>query len=139
MAEKKRPPKIWIYAPRLAPGKKVPIQIKDEVTRRAQALVKEWKPLSIEKSPKGNRFNYIADLYTKWRGKYFYFCATYASPAPRALSPSFGAYFTRLEYVGSNRFNLAYMRHTNKWWETQRFLTAAECFETIRGNSLYHP
>jgi hypothetical protein len=91
MAEKKRPPKIWIYAPRLAPGKKVPIQIKDEVTRRAQALVKEWKPLSIEKSPKGNRFN------------------------------------------------LAYMRHTNKWWETQRFLTAAECFETIRGNSLYHP
>jgi len=117
----------------------VPVEVKGEVTKRAQALVEEWKPLSIEKPPKGYRFNYIADLYTKWRGKYFYFCATYACPGPRARSPSFEAYFTRMQYIGNHLFNLAYMRHTGKWWQTQRFLTVAECFETIRDNSLYHP
>ena len=139
MAKNKRPAKIWIYSPRLAPGTKVSVQVKGEVTRRAQALVEEWEPLFIEKPPKGYRFNYIVDLYTKWRGKYFYFCATYACPDPRALSPSFEAYFTRLGYVGKNCFNLAYMRHTGKWWETMRGLTLDESFETIRGNSLYHP
>jgi len=117
----------------------VPIDVRSEVTQRAQALVEEWKPSFIEKPPKGYRFNYIVDLYTKWRGKYFYFCTTYACPGPRALSPSFIAYFTRLEYVGNNRFNLAYMRHTDKWWETLRGLTLEDCLETIRGNSLYHP
>ena len=139
MAKNKRPAKIWVYSPRLAPGTKVPVQVQGEVNRRAQALVEEWKPLSIEKPPKGYRFNYIVNLYTKWRGKYFYFCATYTCPDPRALSPSFEAYFTRLEYVGNNCFNLAYMRHTDKWWETMRGLTLDESFETIRGNSLYQP
>jgi hypothetical protein len=88
---------------------------------------------------KGYQFNYIVNLYAKWRGKYFYFCSTYACPGPRALSPSFEAYFTRLEYVGNNCFNLAYMRHTDKWWETMCGLTLGESFDTIRGNSLYHP
>lgn len=139
MVKNRLPAKIWVYSPRLAPGMKVPVGVKSEVTKRAQALVEEWKPLSIEKPPKGYRFNYIADLYTKWRGRYFYFCATYACPGPRALSPFFEACFTRLEYVGNNRFNLAYMRHTDKWWETERGLTLADWLETIRGNSLYHP
>jgi hypothetical protein len=114
-------------------------ETKNEVTSRAHALIEEWNPLSIEKPPKGYRFNYIVNLYTKWRGAYFYFCATYACPDPRALSPSFEAHFTRLEYVGNNRFNLAYMRHTGKFWETLRGLTLAECFETIRENGIYHP
>jgi len=118
MVKNKRPAKIWVYAPGLAPGMKVPAQVKGEVTRQGQGLVEEWKPLSIEKPPKGYPFNYIVNLYTKWRGKYFYFCATYACPDPRALPPSFEGYFTRLEYVGNHRFNLAYMRHTGKFWET---------------------
>jgi hypothetical protein len=136
----KRPAKIWVYSPRLAPGTKVPIDVKSEVNQRAQDLVEAWKPTYIKKPPKkAYPFNYIGNLYTKWRGGYFYFCATYACPGPRALSPSFEAYFTRLQYVGNNRFNLAYMRHTDKWWETLRGLTLADCLETIRGNSLYHP
>lgn len=131
--------KEWVYAPRLAPGKKVPAQIIDEVTRRAQALVEEWRPLAIEKPPKGHQFNHRVDVYAKWRGKYFYFCSTYACPGPRALSPSFEAYFTRMEYVENNLFNLAYMRHTGKWWETIRGLTLDEVLGTIREDSLDHP
>ena len=138
MAKNRRPAKIWVYSPRPVPGTKVPIDVKSEVTQRAQGLVEEWKPSYIKKPPKGYQFNYIVDLYTKWRGNYFYFCATYACPGPRAISPSFESYFTRMQYIGNNRFNLAYMRHTGKWWETQRFLTVAECFETIRDNSLIH-
>jgi len=118
----------------------VPDDVKSKVSERAQALIEEWKPTSIKVPPKkGYQFNYIVNLYTKWRGNYFYFCATYACPGPRALSPSFEACFTRVQYIGNHRFNLAYMRHTGKWWETQRYMTLAECFKTIRDNCPYHP
>src|SRR5262249_24357303 len=39
------------------------------------------------------------------------------SRGPTAIKPTFEAPFVRLEYVGNRRFNLAYMRHTDKWWE----------------------
>ena len=139
MAKNRRPARMWVYSPRAVPGSKVPDDVKSEVSGRAHALVEEWRPTFIEKPPKGYKFNYIVNLYTKWRGNYFYFCATYACPGPRAISPSFESYFTRLEYIGNKRFNLAYMRHTGKWWQIERRLSLAECFEAIRKNGIYRP
>jgi len=36
-----------------------------------------------------------------------------------------------MEYVGNDRFNLSYMRHTGKWWEIYTELTMDECFTAI--------
>ncbi len=63
----------------------------------------------------------------------------WASPGPNALSPSFEAGFARLEYVGQRRFNMAYMRHTEKWWEVYQRLTLDECLKTVREEPLLHP
>ena len=41
-----------------------------------------------------------------------------------------------MEYVGDGRFNLAYMRHNDKWWEVGQRLTAKECLERIRDGDL---
>ena len=130
---------MWVYSPHMPKGARLPEAVKQEVTERAQALVDEWKPKHIKKPPKQYRFNYIADLYTKWHRQFFYFCATYRSPHPDALSPTFEARFTRLEYVGDDRFNLAYMRHTGKWWEVYRGLTLSECLTAIRDEPLFWP
>jgi hypothetical protein len=44
-----------------------------------------------------------------------------------------------MEYVGDGKFNLAYMRHTGKWWEVYRGLTADECLKTIRDEAIFQP
>lgn len=139
MVKRKQPRMMWVHSPHMLKGARLPEEVKQAVTARAQELVDEWKPKHIKKPPKNYRFNYIIDLYTKWHRQFFYFCATYACPGPNALSPTFESCFTRIEYVGRNRFNLAYMRHTGKWWTTEFELTLDACLETIRGNGFYHP
>jgi hypothetical protein len=37
------------------------------------------------------------------------------------------------------RFDLAYFRHTERWFTVYRGLTAAECFEEIEGNEVFWP
>ena len=80
----------------------------------------------------------MTGIHTKWHRSFFYFVADYASPGPNALSPTFESPFTRLEYVGNRRFNLAYMRHTGKWWEVYQGLTLDKCLKTIRDDATFH-
>lgn len=109
--DKKRGP----FSPEKLPKSKMPENIKLEVETKANEFVESFlKPEYIKPPPEDMRFNYIVDIYTKWYRSYFYFCAKYASPDPRAASPFFERKFARMEYVGDNLFNLSYMRHTGK-------------------------
>ena len=114
MAKRTLPPKMWVYAQRSTPKAKVPDAVKTEVAQQGQRLIDEWKPRYVKAPPEGSHFNYMVDSFTKWQRHYFYFVAKYAYPGPTAISPFFEAPFTRLEYVGENRFNLAFMRHTGE-------------------------
>src|SRR5215470_4885019 len=121
--------KTWVYGP---PKPVVPDNLKAEVQTKAEALVEEFlKPQFIKPPPKNWRWNYIIDIHSKWHRSLFYFISTYRSRGPTAIKPTFESPFARLEYVG-NRFNLAYMRHTGKWWEVYRNLTLDECIKIIR-------
>ena len=130
---------MWVYVPRAAPKAKVPEAVKIKVSHQGQRLIDEWKPQYIKAPPKGDRFNYIVDLFTKWQRNYFYFVAKYASPGPTALSPFFEAPFTRLEYRGENQFNLSFMRHTGKWVEVEQDLTLTKALDAIRNDGFYYP
>ena len=79
------------------------------------------------------------DIHTKWHRSFFYFIATFRSPGPTAITPSFEAPFTRLEYVGKQRFNMAYMRHTGQWWEIRTGLSLEECFKAIKEEGIFQP
>ena len=139
MAKRKLPPKMWVYAPRSAPKAKVPEAVKTEVSQQGQRLIDEWRPQYLKALPEDYQFNYIVDLFTKWHRNYFYFVAKYACPGPTAISPFFEAPFTRLEYVGGNRFNLSFMRHTGKWVEVEQELTLTKALESIRNDGFYYP
>jgi len=139
MAKRTLPPKMWVYAPRSAPKVKVPDAVKSEVSQQGQRLIDEWTPHYVKAPPEGSHFNYMVDLFTKWQRHYFYFVAKYACPGPTALSPFFEAPFTRLEYVGENRFNLSFMRHTGKWVEVEQGLTLAKALDSIRHDGFYYP
>jgi hypothetical protein len=106
--------------------------LKSKVKEKADSLIENvLKPKYIKPPPEDNDFNYIVDIFSKWHSSYFYFCSKYNCPSPNAMAPSFNSNFARLEYVGGNKFNLAYMRHTNKWFEINFDLSLEECLDEI--------
>jgi len=131
--------KMWVYSPPKPPKPKVPESIKEEVERKGNELVESTLKPKIKPPSKDQRFNYLVDIYTKWYRNYFYFCGKYCSPGPNALSHYFELKFARMEYVGGNRFNLSYMRHTGKWWEIYEGLSLTECLKAIRDEPHFMP
>jgi hypothetical protein len=132
--------KMWVYQPPKPAKPPVPAALKTAVEDAARDVIDSFlKPTYLKPPPEDQQFNYVADIYGRWYRGYFYFCSLYNSPGPNALSPSFEAKFARLEYVGNDRFNLAYMRHTGQWVEVYEGLTLAECLDTIRNESFFQP
>jgi len=132
--------KMWIYSPPKQPKAGVPNSLKEEVQTKANKLIQSVLiPTHVLPPPKDMKFNYLIDIYSKWRGSYFYFCSKYCCPGPNAISPFFEAKYARLEYIGNNRFNLSYMRHTGKWWEIRTGLSLDECLSAIRDEPHFLP
>ena len=132
--------KMWVYAPPKPAAPQVPARVKTEVQERANQVVETvLKPKHIEPPPTDHDFNYIVDLSTKWYRRYFYFCAKYCSPGPNALSPFFEIKFARMEYLGPNRFNLSFMRHTGEWIMIYPNLSLDECLTTVKDDQLFAP
>ena len=124
--------KIWVSSLQRQPKPKMPEAIKAKLEVKAGELVDSiLKPMNVKPPREDEQFNYIVDIYSKWYRNYFYFCSKYACPGPNAISPYFEGKFARLEYVGNERFNLAYMRHTGKWYEIYTELSLDECLAAI--------
>lgn len=123
-----------------AKASKVPDALKNEVVKKANALIEEHiRPGYVKPPPKKPKFNYIVDVFTKWHGRYFYFMAKYACPGPNRILPFFEIGFARLEYVGGNQFDLAYFRHTGKWWPVFSTLTVDGALDLVRSEELFNP
>ena len=136
----KKTKKQWVYAPAKSPKPAVPDHIKAEVQKKADEFVDAFlKPNFIKPPPEDTQLNYIVDIYAKRYRSYFYFCSKYCCPAPTAITDYFEAKFVRLEYVGNERFNLAYMRHTEQWEEIFQDLTLDQCLEAIQDIPTLHP
>lgn len=119
---------------------KVSDTTKSHVKREADALVESvLKKRHIEPPPKDAHFNYLVDIFTKWRGHRFYFYAKYHCPGSGAISPSFETGFARMEYIGYDTFSLAYMRHTGKWWTIYPELSLEECLTAIKEEPPFLP
>jgi hypothetical protein len=132
--------KMWVYSPAKQSGPKVPETVKTNTEKQAKALIENvLKPQHIKPPVEDTQFNYIVDIYTKWYRNYFYFCAKYACPGPNALSPFFESKFARMEYVGQNQFDLAFIRHNSEWMMIYPDLTLSECLVTIRNDPLFYP
>ncbi|MEW6669396.1 MAG: hypothetical protein AB1512_29645 [Thermodesulfobacteriota bacterium] len=130
--------KQWVWMPAKASG--VPDALKREVSEKGDGLVRDQlMPIFVQPPPKDLRYNYIVDLYTKWRGRSFYFMSKWASPGPNRIAPFFEVGFARLEYAGMGRFHLAYFRHTGKWWQVFSALTIDKALEMIKREGIFQP
>ena len=68
----------------------------------------------------------------------FYICAKYRARSGRP-EEDFVVRSARMTLTGLGRFDLAYVRHTERWFTVYRGLTAVECFEEIEGNEVFWP
>ena len=132
--------KMWVFSPPKQAKPKPPNAVKTTVSAEANELIDTvLKPTHVKPPTGDERFNYIIDIYSKWYRNYFYFCSKYACPGPNAISPYFEVKFARLEYVGTGRFSLAYMRHTGKWSEIYTELSLDECLAAIKEEPHFLP
>ena len=83
-------------------------------------------------------FNYPVAVFSEWRGKAFYLCVRYRART-RKPEDDFIVRHTRMTLTGFGRFDLAYFRHTERWFTVYRGLTAAECFREIESNEVFWP
>jgi hypothetical protein len=128
MASRKK--KTWVYSPPRKSKPKVPENLKQELYEKGNKIVEEiFKPEYLEPVPENLTLNHLVDIYTKWYRNSFYFCSEYKCP-PEAISSSFESKFARMEYLGDNKFELSYMRHTGKWWPLQTG-SMEECLKNI--------
>ncbi len=131
MAKKQQ--KMWVYSPGKPKPAGVPETLKIEVARKAQELVETvLKPRYVQPAPEEPQFNYIVDVYTRWYRQFFYFCAKYCVAGPNAIQPYFESIFARLDYVGDNRFNLSFQRHTGQWVTIYTDLSLDECLAAVK-------
>lgn len=83
-------------------------------------------------------FNYPIAVFSEWRGKAFYLNVRYRAQTRRP-EDDFVVRHTRMTLTALGRFELAYFRHTGKWFTVFRGLTAAECFREIEENEIFWP
>ncbi len=117
---------------------------KSEITERRkinlshlgdQVVEEELKPLHVKHPPKNYKLNYIIDIYTKWQRDCFYFCARYSNADGR----DFNLNFARLEAKARGKYDLAYLRHTGKWWVTNKNLSAKAAIDLVKEGGLFDP
>jgi len=144
--------KLWIPA---NPGKsKTTLNQWDkiEIENSCQPLVKKFKEQFIKENP-DKRFNYLVDVYIRWRGDYLYFCEKFkparlpagqagptgGSESPDRIADEFEIKFVRLEYVGKDSFNFSYFRHTGQWFLVATTMSLNDCLEMMQDNPNFQP
>ena len=133
-----KPKKRWVLSPAKKPTVKLSDLKKAEIEKRCQPLVEQFKQQYIKENP-DKRYNYLTDVYTKWRRNYLYFCQKFKTESPESIVPEFEENFVRLEYVESDSFNFSYFRHTGAWFLVASNLSLNDCFEMIESNPNFHP
>jgi hypothetical protein len=86
------------------------------------------------------QFNYCVDIFGKWYGGKYRFMQRFRNDdRERFVEPEFDAPFARLDYVGHDRFDLAYFRHTGQWWTVHRGVSLAEALNLFETEGIFHP
>jgi hypothetical protein len=116
-----------------------PVLLRQQVDRWAQTwLNAKFARLLELRARDPGPFNYPLEVFSEWRGKAFYLNCRYRARR-RKVEDDFVVRHTRMTLTGFGRFDLAYFRHTDKWFTVYRGLTAADCFREIEENEIFWP
>jgi hypothetical protein len=117
----------------------VPVALTQQLDRWAHDwLAQKFSRLLELRAADPGPFNYPVDVFSEWRGRAFYLCVRYRARSRRP-EDDFIVRHTRLTLTGFGRFELAYFRHTERWFTVDRGLTAQERIKEIEGHEIFWP
>lgn len=125
--------KAWVFTPL---KKTITEKDKEELTALFEPLINEYKNKFIEEKP-NKKENYITNFYCKFYRGFFYLCAEIRAEYVDRKLDGFEEKFARLEFVDTNKYNLAYFRHTGQWCIIETNVTAEFCLKCITNNALF--
>ena len=85
------------------------------------------------------QFNYPIDIGWKWHGAKYRFVQRYRSGFDDNQGEEFDAPFVRLDWLGPNRFDVQWHRHTGQWWRLYQDLTLKDALDAIITDGHLHP
>lgn len=130
--------KYWVYSPQKPQPPKPTDFEKESIQNFFQPLIEAFKKQYIKENP-NKEFSYTVDIYSKWYRSYFYLCEKSKSERPNRRQDEFESKFVRLTFLGDNKFDFSYFRHTGQWFLVAESLTMEECQELILSNPNFQP
>jgi hypothetical protein len=109
------------------------------ITAACQRLIDEVLKPRFLPAVRPTEFNYPVDIRGKWLGSRYRFIQRYRSGFPENLGEEFDAPFTRLDWVGRDRFDIQWHRHTGTWFCLYRGRSLDEALKIIETDGILHP
>jgi hypothetical protein len=128
----------WVYVGGRAGRKPTPTE-KRSITAACERFVAEVLKPRFLPEVRPTPFNYPIDIYGKWHGNKYRFIERFRSDQADAIGSEFEAPFARLEYIGRDRFDLSYHRHTGEWLCLYQSIALAKALELIERDGHFHP
>jgi hypothetical protein len=116
----------------------VPPRLRQQIDHWAAAWLKRFDTAVRWQIEHPGPLNYPTAVFSEWRGRSFYLNTRYRRRR-RKPDQDFVVRCTRMTLTSPGRFDLAYFRHTDRWFTTDRGLTAAQCFREIDANEVFWP
>ena len=85
------------------------------------------------------QFNYPIDIQGKWHGTKYRFLQRYRSGFEDNCGEEFDAPFTRLDWIGPDKFDVQWHRHTGQWFRLYQGLSLKAAINAIETNGMLHP
>ncbi len=113
----------------------------DREKAKATELFAPWVKQQKNELPpivEPQKFNQAVDIYTRWRGSYFYVMSYYKCPErPEYMAKGFESGVARLTYKSPDCYDVAYFRHTGQWWTFLFDLPLEQAFQEIKINPIF--
>jgi len=112
---------------------------KADITRTCQKFIDDVLKPRFLPVIRPTQFNYPVDIQGKWHGAKYRFLQRYRSGFPENLGEEFDAPFTRIDWIGKNRFDIQWHRHTGQWFCLYRGLPLEAALNAIQTDGHLHP
>ncbi len=132
--------RMWYYNPSKPPKPKIDEFAKQGIKKKCDRFIDSvLKPRFVSNEQTTSDELFVIGIYSKWWRNYIYFHAKYQDDRSEAIEPTFDLKLVRMEYLEENKYDLAYFRHTGKWWVIFHEIPLEECFEAIEDMPHFHP
>jgi hypothetical protein len=112
---------------------------KAAIIAACQSFIDEVLKPRFLPSIRPTEFNYPIDISGKWHGSRYRFLQRYRSGFPENLGEEFDSPFARLDWIGRDRFDIQWFRHTGTWHRLYRDVSPAGALKILETDGILHP